>query len=63
LQLEPGVERCWHCGGFVHPPVEQASESWHRCENCNKAYVGPMLRFGTPKLCPNCVPRPAARSR
>jgi hypothetical protein len=21
LQLSPGVERCWHCGGFVHPAV------------------------------------------
>ena len=43
----------------VRLPAEQAIVGWHRCENCNAPYHGPMPRFGTPKLCPKCVSKPA----
>jgi hypothetical protein len=45
----------------VRPLAERPMVGWHRCEACNAPYQGPMPRFGTPKLCPECDPKPAGR--
>jgi hypothetical protein len=47
----------------VGSPAVPVVQGWHRCEVCNAPYQGIRPPFGTPKLCPRCLPGPDGRRR